>query len=1123
MQGKGNETLFVAKRKQIAKWAKLAVLTVMLLTQATAQGKAEDRVTLSIKNGSLESVLKEIRKQTGYNYALQDRWKAVAKPVDIIVKDMPVEQALNLCFKDQPFTYTIISRTIVIEDLKPEKKETVGAVSTKPPDGISGVVVNEEGRPLAGATVEAIGLNIKVQSDENGAFFLKGLSGGRYEVEVSFVGFVKNHITVIVKEGRAQVTVNMKQGAGNLDEVQIIAYGTTTKRLNTGDVSTVKAEDIDKQPVSDPMLALIGRVPGMEISQDNGIPGSVIRIQIRGQNSLAQGNAPLFVIDGVPYPAQTLPGVVGVPFGDNTSGSPFSFINPSDIESIDVLKDADATAIYGSQGANGVVLITTKKGKVGRTAVDLNVQDGVGTDPERLKLLNTRQYLDMRYEAFKNDNAVPQPAADYDLTLWDTTRYTDWQKVLLGGAAQYTDLQGSVSGGNANTQFLFGANYHKETLVLPGSFNDQKGSGHLTVTNISPNKKFKISLSGMYLVDNNHLPPFNLIQAAALLAPDAPALYNPDGTINWAPNASGTSSWPAAFGNPAATLAATYGNMTYNFVTNANISYELVPGLILGSAIGYTNMQTNVFEAVPFTAIDPSTWATTSRISNFGNNNIQTSILEPQLSYKRHFGKSLITALAGTTIEKNTSNLQDFGASGFNSDQLMEDIAAATTIIPGTTNKTIYRYNAGFGRINVNWQDKYLLNLSGRRDGSSRFGPANQFHDFYAVGAGWLFYKESFINEHASFLSYGKLRGSYGTTGNDQVGDYSFLDLFNNVSNIGVPYQGASAIAPTSLFNPNLAWEETRKSEAGLELGFLKDRVILNSSYYRNVSSNQLVPYPLSDVTGFTAIEKNMGAKVENSGWEFELQMTNISGQNFRWSTSFNLTMNRNRLASGAPGLSAFFQRMIGHPLYSPFVFHYLGVNPITGIYQFEDSHGSPTYNPDPSTDENTMINTTTKYFGGFQNSLSYRGVQLDFLFQFVRRPHELTYVFNGMPGSFAGNISGSNQPVNVLSRWREPGDVSKIERFSQDYSLENAYAAAINSDLMYGDGSFIRLKNVALSWQLPPKWLSGAHLQHVLLFIHAQNLILLTKYKGLDPETADTINSLPPLRVITGGIKVGL
>jgi len=338
--------------------------------------------------------------------------------------------------------------------------------------------------------------------------------------------------------------------------VQVIAYGTTTRRLSTGDVSTVRAADIEKQPVSNPLLALQGRIPGLQITQASGLAGSGVKVRIQGQNSIGFGSDPLYIVDGVPFASQLLPtinNILGesgkvnnIPSG---TGNPLSFINSSDIESIDILKDADATAIYGSRGANGVILITTKKGKAGQTKVDVNIQRGYGQVTRRLDLLNTQQYLQMRREAFTNDGlAIPTtttvPASDnYDLTFWDQNKSTDWQKVLIGGTARYTDIHGSVSGGNKNITALIGAAYKKETTVFPGDFADQKGSLHVMINNVSENQKFKISLSGNYLIDNNELPGRDLTSAALSLPPNAPSLYNSDGSLNWATDASGSTTW----------------------------------------------------------------------------------------------------------------------------------------------------------------------------------------------------------------------------------------------------------------------------------------------------------------------------------------------------------------------------------------------------------------------------------------------------------------------------------------------------------------------------------------------------------------------------------------------------
>jgi len=481
----------------------------------------------------------------------------------------------------------------------------------------------------------------------------------------------------------------------------------------------------------------------------------------------------------------------------------------------------------------------------------------------------------------------------------------------------------------------------------------------------------------------------------------------------------------------------------------------------------------------------------------------------------------VVTALIGTTLRQSKDNGMNLYASGFSSDQQMADIGAATTITPGLITNSVYRYNAGFGRLNYNWQDKYLMNLSGRRDGSSKFGPASQFHDFYAIGRGWLFAKEDFVQNHFPVLSYGKLRMSYGTSGNDQVGDHSYLDLYSIIPYVAVPYQGANGIAPATLYNPTLAWEETRKSEGGLELGFFKDKIIIKSSYFLHVSSNLLIPYPLSDITGFNEIERNLNAVVKNYGWEFEWQSTNIRSRNFRWSTSFNLSITRNVLSSGPPNLSPLLERNIGHSLYSGFLYHCLGVNPITGMYQFADRHRNATDNPDPAADQISLVDPAKKYYGGIQNTLHYRGIQLDFLFQFVRQPQVLNHLYSGIPGSFSGGAS--NQPVNVLSRWSKPGDVSKIERFSQNGSLASIYYNTIYSDLEYGDGSFIRLRNIALSWQFPKRWMGKAHLQSASVFAHAENVLLFTKFKGLNPETPTASAQLPPLRVVTVGAKLNI
>jgi TonB-linked SusC/RagA family outer membrane protein len=1079
------------------------------------------RVTISCTNTPLEAVMKELQKQTDYSFIYTSELLKDAKPVTLNARNEPFSKLLQECFKNQPLTYTIVDKYIVIKRIPTPEIQSGTDTSANnrgtnlsPHVNISGRITATDGIPLSGANIKLKGTNHGTTTNQDGVFILSGVDG-KAILEISHVGYLTTNFAV---NNKNSITLSLQLNPAPLQEVIVRkGYYDEKKATTTGNVSTITAKEIEKQPVNNPLLALQGRIPGMEILQSTGMPGSGVMVQIRGRNSLTNGTDPLYIINGVPYTAQKpidiSAGVLG--YSNATAGNPLSYINPADIESIDILKDADATAIYGSRGANGVVLITTKKGKPGKARVDVNLQTGIGQVSRRMKLLNTGQYLQMRREAFKNDGAIPDPDIDHDLTLWDSSRYTNWQKELIGGTAHYNDIQASVSGGNANIQYLMGSGYHKETTVFPGNFDANKASAHINVNILSDNSKFRIRFSGTYTSDNNHLISHDLTDEAIKLPPNAPALYQQDGSLNWQPNAAGVSSWP--YNNPAAQLLHRFNTITNNLISNATLSYTVLPGLDIKTDAGYTTTRTDELVTIPLASFDPATWPTRQRNSRFGNINISSWIMEPQAVYSREFGKSSVQALIGTTIQQNKNHSVRLDASGFNNDMVMEDIKAATSIQVHTSINAQYKYNAVFGRLNYNWQDKYILNLTARRDGTSRFGPANQFQNFGAIGAGWIFSKEEKIQKNLGFLSYGKLRGSYGSTGSDQVGDYSFMDLYNYWNT--APYLGALGIYPDRIYTPDLAWEETRKLEVGLELGLWKDRVIFSGSFYRNRSTNQLVEYALPSITGFTSVRKNLDALIQNKGWEFDLRTVTVEISKFRWTSALNLTISRNKLLSGSNGLNAFYQRKIGHPLNSSFVYRFIEVDPITGLYTVADAHGNPTSNPNSATDANVLIDFTPRFYGGFQNNFSYKAVQLDFLFQFVDRPQAPLYQYNYIPGYY-NSFPGGNQPATVLERWQNPGDVSPIQRFSQNSTTIQAFINERNSNHAYGNGSYIRLKNFSLSWQLPDAWKNRISLKNARVFIQAQNLLTITNYQGLDPETMSSV-SLPPLRVMVMGMQL--
>lgn len=1116
------ETAGLHRNKTCAQLKRVMKLTGILILMACLSVSAKgitQTISLSYENAPLENVLKDIEKQTGYTFFYRTNWVKQAKKITVKASNLTLQQALELCFKGQPLEYSISGKIITIavknEKAIVEKKKEEDRADVLV--NIKGKVVSPKGEPVAKATVIIKGTDKSTMTDGEGIFEFENIS----ESAVLLISSVGYESAEIRANGKSFINAVLQIRIASLDELQVIGYGKTTRRFNTGNVSTVTSKDIEKQPINNPLLALQGRVPGVLVTQSSGLPGGEISVQIRGGlNSIYNGNDPLYIVDGVPYSSKNLPGVGTTILGTNPgTTNPFSYINPNDIESIDILKDADATAIYGSRGANGVVLITTKKGKEGQMRINVNFQNGWGKVTRKMELLNTSQYLEMRREAFKNDGSTPDPNADFDLTLWDTTRYTDWQKELIGGTAHYMNIQTSVSGGSSNLQYLIGSGYHRETTVFPGNFNDGKGNVHFNLTSSSQNKKLKITLSGLYFIDNNKLSSSDLTGLAITLAPNAPALYNTDGSLNWEPGLNGVSTWPN--GNPIAKNLSRYTTTGNNLVSNGVISYSFTPNLELKSSMGYNNMQTKAMTLAPLSSVDPALVSTTQRVTDFVDNDIQSWIIEPQISYNCKIKKGKLSSLIGTTIQNNKSVGQGITASGFSSDDVMGDIKSATKLTVLSSTNAIYKYNALFGRLNFNWDNKYIINATGRRDGSSHFGPASQFHDFWAVGASWMFSSENWVRWYLPFLSYGKLRGSYGTTGSDQIGDYAFMDLYSPLSAVGVPYLGVTGLLPTRIYTPDLAWEETKKMEGGIELGFIKDRILLSASFYQNRSNNQLASSSLPAITGFTQISKNLMALVQNRGAEFELRTINLNNKVFRWNTSFNISFNKNKLVSADDNISASLKQNIGHSIAESFVYHFVGVDPISGQYQFADRTGKITFKPNTDSDRIALVNPVERYYGGIQNSFTYKSFDLDILFQFVYQPQVTGYLSNYIPGFFShAGVAGSNQPTYVLDRWQMPGDVKSYQKFSQNLSLVDPYSYARFSDGAYVDASYIRLKNVSVSWHLPVEWNKMADIQNARLFIQGQNLLTFTSYKGLDPESKSS-STLPPLRVFVVGLDV--
>ncbi|HET6995728.1 MAG TPA: TonB-dependent receptor plug domain-containing protein, partial [Chitinophagaceae bacterium] len=493
-------------------------LTAILLTvtclSAAATGHSQ-LVTLKVRNVPLKTVFVELNKQTGYNFLYSDEALSKAAPVSIDVKDESLKNVLALCFQGQPLEYMIENDAIVVKQ-KPNGVLQLAAATEPaiPPLDISGKVTDKDGNPLQGATISVKGNDkLITRTDVNGVFVLKGLSVDDVLV-ISYAEYKSQSIKV---GSTTSFSVKLEADEKEMGEVIIKkGYYDEKQKYTVGNSVHIDGKVIDQQPVQNVFLALQGRVPGLSITQNTGLPGSGVTVRLQGESSIssAVGKDPLYVVDGVPISSQLLPnfaGVLGASGGPvrngipSSSGSPLNYLNPNDIESIDVLKDADATAIYGSRAANGAILITTKKGKTGKTSFGVNVQKGWSQFARKLPVMNLNEYLNMRREAKRNENA-PVTSTDYDINgFWDSTRSTDWQDVLLGKSAHYTDVQAAVSGGNANTKIFMSTGYHKESTVFRGDFSDKKGSFHIGASNTSYNQKFRMELTGNYMFDQTNL------------------------------------------------------------------------------------------------------------------------------------------------------------------------------------------------------------------------------------------------------------------------------------------------------------------------------------------------------------------------------------------------------------------------------------------------------------------------------------------------------------------------------------------------------------------------------------------------------------------------------------------
>lgn len=1054
------------------------------LALAVSLACAGQSLSLSLKEAPLERALQLIEAQSPYRFVYTREEISGGRPLTLEVRGASLDSVLRLLFEGQPLDYSRLDPFIIVTALP-------GGTARAGRRVRSGVVRDEEGLPVAGATIRVKGSAQGTVADGAGAFVLPLTEPGS-TLLVSAVGFQPS---AVAQQG-AQIII-LRRLTPLLDETVVIGYGTTTRRKATGTVSKVAGRLINRAVAPAPLLLSVqGRAAGLLVTPASGLPDAPLSLRIRGRHSLQSGSDPLYLIDGVPLLLE------GGPLSQRSglqALAPFHPVASVDVESIEVLKDGDATAIYGSRAAGGVVLITTRPTVEGKGSGTVSLRRGWSRTGRVTDYLSTPAYRALRREAFRNDGAVPDPHTAPDLTVWDSTRDQRWSEQLLGGVAASTQAQLRYAGGRSGTTYALSGSLGTQGTVFPGDFYSRQATVRSGAVHRRPGGRFSAAASLALSGGRYRLPPQDLT-ASVMLPPNLYGPYDERGALQWSEGGQGG-------GNPLAVVHQPFTASFSQLTAHATVGYRPLPRLLLQSLWGGHRLSFSEKLLVPLAAQDPSRAPRGS--AGYGSRSGRLWIWEPTAEYRFASQKTKGVLLAGATLQQTDWERRLITAQGYRDDALLGSLSHAP-VVSAEGAFTRYRYSGLYGRISLEHRDQYLLQGTIRRDGSSRFGPGRQFAHFFALGGGWLFSREPAVRKVLPGLSHGKLRLSYGTAGNDRIGDYGFGDTWSPAP---YPYGGGSAWKAERLYNPDFGWEVTRKGEVALEWGWWKDRLLLTIGGYRHRSGNLILRYPVAAQTGFTTVLRNFPGVVQNEGLELEAIGESRPGATPGWTTTVQLTVPRNRLLR-FPGLdltpyASLYQP--GKPLSAYRGYAYGGVDPATGLYRFEDRSGDGTLDAE---DQGYTGTTDPRYFGSVQQELRFKGWTVSALLYFVRgRGLHPVYSSGVAPGDLI------NMPRAVEDRWRRPGDRSAYQRATQKVQGAPYYPAThllARSSAVLTDASFVRLNHLQLTYESPEQREKKTRWQW---FLGAQHLLTLTGYPG-DPEVQRT-TILPPLRTLETGITL--
>ncbi|UIR57618.1 TonB-dependent receptor [Sphingobacterium sp. SRCM116780] len=946
--------------------------------------------------------------------------------------------------------------------------------------------------PIEGVTVQLEAVTHSVKTDRDGKFQFVTGQKLPFTLLVSFVGYEKKKIIV----NSSPTVIELRPVAENLDEVVVVGYGTQKRRDLTGSVASL-SEPLLKQNVASLDQTLKGGISGVQVTQTSGQPGGGVSIRIRGGASIQGGNEPLYVIDGFPVYNQTES--TGV--GSGTPVNPLASINPGDIESIEVLKDASATAIYGSRGANGVVLVTTKKGKAGRVQLHYDGSIGKQNVLKRIDVLHAYDFAILRnetlYDAYPNLGKFQYLSQEQIDQLGEGT---NWQKEAFQNG-KLTNHQLSLSGGAERVQYFIGANYFDQEGVITNT--NFKRLGFRSNINANPFKRLNVGANLSINKTNSQIAPSGIVNALLIMPPTA-SIYNADGSYTL------RNPFENIFANPIATLKETTNTSNALRVLGTSFAqYEIIKGLQTKVSFGVDlNSRTDKYY-LPSYIFEG---AGNNGKASLGNLDAYSWLNENTLDYTTSFQKHHLNVLLGFTQQDARNEIFNAGSENFVTDEfLYNSLQSGSTIVRPNSDAYSWVLHSYLARVNYNYANKYYVSASIRRDGSSRFGADNKWGNFPSVAFSWRASNENFFKETFPAINDLKLRASFGTTGNQEIGQYQSLSTLYSLNYL-FGNNMVTGFAPQRIPNKNLGWETTYQYDGGLDIELLNSRLQLTLDYYYKKTTDLLLNVEIPWTSGYASSLQNFGS-VSNKGFELGLKTKNLKGA-LIWNTDLNFSFNRNKVLTIGTGSGSYITGnyiiKVGEPLGTFYGTETDGILqkgeestkgvftgnavPKVGDRLYKDIDGDGKFT---TANDRTLIgNAQPDFIFGLTNNLSYKGFDLTFLLQGA--------VGNGLLNINRQNLEmftgQQNASTDALLRWTETNP-------SQSYPRAKLDPAPVFSNQFVEDGSFVRLKSLQFGYSIPKHLLSAAGISNLNVYLSGQNLLTWTKYKGFDPEVTSGNN----------------